>query len=92
VVLPEILKQSGGLRLSSMFIGEIRLIPQHREFGRAALAVTIGPTDWKQGAISLADAESLVVAGEATWMWRDDRAVEAAQPTQQSGEPPPEAA
>jgi hypothetical protein len=69
-------------------LGELRLIPLHREFGIATVAVTAGHTDWKHGVVSMVDAEALVAAGEASWNWRDDRMIaEATKPA-----PPPQPA
>jgi hypothetical protein len=56
-------------------IGELRLIPLHREFGVATLDVTAGHTSWKDGAVSMVDAEALVAEGPAAWIWRDDRLI-----------------
>jgi hypothetical protein len=69
-------------------LGELRLIPLHRQFGIATVAVTAGHTDWKNGAVSLVEAEALVAAGKASWIWRDDRMIAEATRTSPPSRPP----
>ena len=62
---------------SRAMIGELRPIGVNRAFERSTMAVPAGVS--RDGMIGLVEAENLVTANEAAWIWRDDGQLEAAR-------------